>query len=246
MINTQVLINDALVMLDVKAIGEGVDNDAVELAVRTLNDLLQTWSINPEINPHIYTAEFDAPILDTNPYLTSGITNPANDIPVDIAQLTSVKLSLGQIVYNLIEIPYTQYLSLSLKNVHSTPRYYAFDYQYPQAKIYFHLLPAAGYAAQVIYKPAIATVRSASDNLQLPDWWRPALLWGLANSLTEYFPNAAYSGASKDLIYHSTNHLKAIKRRVMQANRIKVAPGYRSGSNARGTVFGTTFDKWSA
>lgn len=249
MFNVNELIDRALLMLDVKALGEDASYDAITLAKDSLNDILQCWSIDESLNPDTYTVTVDAPVTSSDkPYITVGASDPTNDIPQDIAVLQTVDLQLANIMYNMNEIAYREYVKLSLKNVKAVPRYYAFDYQYPVGKLYFHLLPHDGFKAIITYKPRLATLDSATDDIDMPDWWKPAMLWNLINELSQYFPSVdatGAGGASKDAIYKSRHYLDVIRRRNAKMNIVKVRPGYcTNNANRTGGIWTSPYNRF--
>lgn len=233
MINANTVINDALTLIGYTAFGEAPEAEASQLGARLLQGMLADWSIHENINPNIRVANVASPYNAGNgQYLTVGSADPTNDIPFDIMDIVNVQVSNGNLVFKLVQISYEEYMLLSMKNVGSIPQYYAFDYQEPQGKIYFHLANLSGYTAQVIYRPRLTQVVNNQTILNLDMSWQQALTYNLATRLYPALPGL--SGLDPQIIWVADNSLKHIKNRNTKMNMKKARPAFSSGGRGYG------------
>lgn len=227
------VINDALGLIGFISFGEAPEAEAAALASRTLQGMLADFSIRESVNPKITTVGLSTPFADGNIYATVGSADNGNDIPVDILDIVDVKIQIGQVMYNLVQISYDEYQGLSIKTAPAVPKYFAFDYQEPQGKIYFHLAPMSGLNVVVMYRPRLTQIVNNQTMIALDLYWQQALVYNLATRLYPFFPGPA--GLDPQIVYVAKSSLDHIKARNSKMNMKKARPGYitnRPGSNS--------------
>lgn len=160
-------------------------------------------------------------------------TNQHVDIyatPMDIEQ---VSFDLGGITFPCSKVSYTQYQQMSLKkNISTIPRWFAYDYQYPVAKLYVWPMWQAGMTARITATNMILEAKSQSE-LDLPAFYYKALVYNLATMLYTFYPTG---GLDPEVIYHAKASLEGIKRRNRKMHTPKAVSGYSPG-----TRFGSLF-----
>lgn len=219
------IINDALGLLGYISFGEAPEAEASQLAARTLQGMLAEFAIQDQINPKIVTTTIDGPFAVGNgQYITVGSANPANEIPFDIMDIVDVKVQMGQVVYNLAEITYEEYQARSLKLVPAVPTYFAFDYQEPDGKIYFHLGAMAGLKAIIMYRPRLTQIVNNQSVINLDLYWQQALTYNLATRLYPYLPGP--TGLDPQIIYIAKSSISHIRQRNSKMNMRKARPAY--------------------
>lgn len=230
MLSANTIINDALSLIGYVAFGEAPEAEAAQLGARTLQGMLADFSISGLINPKLRTATITMPFEEssTGTYMTVGSADVTNDIPFDIMDLIDVKLNLGPIVYNLEQISYEEYMALSLKTTPAVPRYFAFDYQEPQGKIYLYMSAMSGFTATVIYRPRLTQIVNNQSLIDLDLYWQQALVYNLATRLYPHLPGPA--GLDQNIIYFAKKSIEHIKDRNHKMNKHKAIPGYKSNN----------------
>lgn len=221
-------MKDAHALVGVTEYTDTVEGRTVTPAVRVLNSMLGSWSLDAYLNPKIGYRQVASSAL-TNGYITVGSANALNDIPDDIIEISKVTVSMGTLTYPALnKISFADYTAIPIKNITSIPYSFAFDYQDPLGKIYVYPLPNTSLSINVTYTPAMAVAQTASDTLDLPGWMYEALLYNLACRLAPIYP--AQGGIDMSLIKLASSAKSELRTRMSSAMNLKADSAYGNGS----------------
>lgn len=229
-INVAEILIDAASNVGVTEYTGQVSGQQAQMMTRLLNSILLDYSINEYMNYRKVTISVPATAMAKG-YLTVGSADPANDIPYDLAQITSVTINQpGQLTYpTLSEISYDDYLAIPIKYVQSIPEVWAFDYQDPLGKMFFNPLPLNYLTITVIARPLIARATSPTDTLTIPSWYQSALIYDLASRLSVVFPSVAGFNTSIGILAKGAR--EDVRRMISRSVHNKVNTGLNVGSN---------------
>lgn len=240
MIRANDVINNALYLIGVKAIGETVNADEAQICAEFLNNMLEEWATLDNINPKISVLDV---LSDGNASYTVGSADPTNDFPTDMMEIDSVTVLSGSIVYTLTQISYEEYLSISVKDITAIPTYFAFNYQDPLATISLYPKATSGLTIRVKYKPRFTQVVNNQTVILMDPMWKQCLTYNLATRIAPMYPDMA-KNLDNTIIYHAKASYSNMRKRVLKMNNTIARIGYHaSGSaNSAGQWYGSNFN----
>lgn len=150
------------------------------------------------------------------------------DIPVDFANIMSVQVDLGTVVYTPRIVSLEEYLSISVKQTQSTPMVFAYDFQKPIGKLYFWPKLLGNLKIRVIGQPTIEAVSNIQSTIELDESLYTAILFNLAAKLYPFLKREA--GIDKEIIYQAKTAVESLRSKMMIARSRHVAVPY-AGQN---------------
>ena len=191
MLSVYGMIQDALILTGALGVSDGDDlqENIGSLALRTLNGMLANWSTKDLVNYSQAVVTLNPPAQGTT-YLTlgtDGIITP--DSATRFIQIREIHIKQGTSVWTVPSGTYEEYDRCFAKLTQGIPQIFAYDYQFPVGKLYMWPVPLAGSTVDVIGIKSLAYATSVQGTLDLPDWWRDAIVYNLAVRLGPFIGN---------------------------------------------------------
>jgi hypothetical protein len=227
----QTVVEDVLALVGIAEDGGGGPPPEWQArTVRILNQLLGEWTLKFGINPKQTTiavtpSEPDRIIVGSNL-----LSSPAPDIGIELADIASLTIENGPVVYQTSRISLAEYEALSIKTVTSIPRVWAWDYQSPNSNIWLYPRPFASLVVRVTGTQKISAA-SSQNTIDLPDEYYKALVYNAAAMLYPYFPRDA--GIDQEIIYQARASLEGIRARNRRMRMGRAQSAYTTTSPAQ-------------
>lgn len=225
--NAYDLIRDALMLVGFAAFGEAPEAEAAQLAVRTLNNMLGEWSSKSIYNPRQFNGTV---VASGQPSITLG---PGGDISTNPTEITQVTLEMGTTVWTIGRRTLKEYERITVKQTPGIPSVVAWDRQDPVSTLYFWPVPYVGYTIRVIGFDSIPRLTVPQDDLDLPEIYSEAIVYGLAKRLLPFFPGLTDPNILPIIHGTAATALSGIKRlnNNMRSNRMVSDLGGGPGSS---------------
>lgn len=235
MIYADDVITDALMMIDVAAVGETPEAEWTQLGVRHLNGLFGQWQTKGIYNPLQVVGEFTTTAVTDVITIGYDVSDPLNpilgDIPVMFGDILDVQVQQGPVVYRLHKGPISEYFAKSVKNTVSIPNFYAYDYQTPIGKLYFYPKILSGLTVRVVGSKGIQLIKTSQEATVFDDIYYDALVYNLAASLYPYFKSEG--GLDKEIIYKAKASVEGLRAKSIAMKMKNMVNPYFSGSSDR-------------
>lgn len=213
------LISDALVLVGALGVSDGDDlNENVgNLALRQLNGMLAGWSVKDLINYSQTTITIPAP-TNGNTYVSFGSDGvTVTDSAIRLIQVKEVHIKMGVSVFVPQIVTFAEYDRAFTKQTTGIPQICAYDYQFPISKLYMWPIPLGNTTVDVIGVKELGYATSFQGTLDLPDWWRDAIVYNLAVRLGPFIGNPPDEQVSISAS-HSLSGIKQINNKMRTPN----------------------------
>lgn len=193
-LSTADIINKALRYKGILGVDDGTADAGVSnMALGYLQSMLRTWSREGDKNYLILNETAPANFSSGKFYMSMGADADGNagDLATNPCRIYQVTAELGPAVYRVPVFSFEEYEQVPSKFAVGAPKFCAWDYGYPQGKLYFWPLPAAGYTIRVMGLPYLPIPKTAQDTLSLPDWYDEPLWLSLSAALDPVQPDAS-------------------------------------------------------
>lgn len=153
------------------------------------------------------------------------------NIPVNIANIQSIQVDLGSIVYQPRQVTLEEYLSISVKDTTAPPTVYAWDFQQPISKLYFWPKPLTNMNIRVVGSASIASIANTQSNIEIDQMYYTALLYNLATKIYPFLKRDA--GMDPQMIYLAKTSVSGLRSRTqaMRSRHVTVPYGGNSGAS---------------
>jgi hypothetical protein len=180
------LIEDALKKIHVLGSGQSMTGEQAQDALRSLNDLIESWSVEGGL---VYTQTRETFNLTSAASYTIGVGGDFNTTrPVEIV---SAYVTQGSTDYILSKYDQKQYSEISQKNIGGIPNLYYFDNNYPLSNIFLYPTPVGATTITLYSVKPITSFASVNDVISLPAGYRRALVYNLAVELAPNYERDA-------------------------------------------------------
>lgn len=162
------IVTDALLDLEVGAIGQQAKADLADLAVRHLNRIMKAWQLRDD-TPSFLKASQSLTLTTATSYTLN---------PVRPVRILSARLKRNGIETPMMRMTRDEYDDLPQKGVKGTPTQFYYDRQKEAALFYVwpSLAVAAGETIEITYEREFEDV-DINDTIDLPgEWWDAAVL----------------------------------------------------------------------
>lgn len=245
-INTAEIITKALRYKGILGVGDGgVPNaDDSSMALSFLQSILRSWSREAQNNYQTYNVSVPSTMSDSKFYMSLGADADGNagDFAVNPCRIDQVTAELGPAVYRMPILSLAEYEQQPSKFATGAPQFCAWDYGYPQSKLYFWPLAASGYTIRVMGLPYLPIPQTAQDVLSLPDWYDEPLWLSLAASLDPVTPDASRSLHPEEL-YRLKEAMSNLHRFCGQIRRPHFVTAY-PGRKSPGGLWTSQYSPW--
>lgn len=227
----QTVVEDVLALCGIAEDGGGGPPPEWQArTVRVLNQLLGEWTLRFGFNPKQLTFTVTPTQPDRIIIGTDLTTIPAPDIEMELADITSITIENGPVVYQTSRINLAEYEAITVKTVTSIPRVWAWDYQSPNSNIWLYPRPFSSLVVRITGTQRIDAV-SSQATIDLPDEYYKALVYNAAAMLYPYFPRDA--GIEKEIIWQARSSLEGIRARNRRMRMGKAVSAYTSSQPAQ-------------
>lgn len=222
----QTVVEDVLALVGIAEDGGGGPPPEWQArCVRILNQLIGEWTLRFGFNPKQTTIAVTPSEPDRIIVGSDTLANPAPDIPFEMADIVSVTIENGPVVYQTSRMNLAEYEAISVKTITSIPRVWAWDYQTPNSNIWLYPRPFSSLVVRVTGTQKI-NLASSQSTLDLPDEYYKALVYNAAAMLYPYFPRDA--GIDQEIIYQARASLEGIRARNRRMRMGKAVSAYTS------------------
>jgi hypothetical protein len=176
------IITDALLDLEVGAIGEEADATLAAHAVRTLNRVMKMWQLD-DAAPSFLKASYTLTLTTAASYSL---------VPERPIRILSARLKRSGIEIPMIRLSRDEYDMLPVKTTTGLPTQFYYDRQKEDALLYVWpvLATATGETVEITYEREFEDV-GINDTIDLPgEWWDVAVLQ-LASRLVHAYGSEA-------------------------------------------------------
>ncbi len=227
----QTVVEDTLALVGIAEDGGGGPPPEWQArCLRVLNQLLGEWTLRFGINPKQTTIAVTPSQPDRIIVGSDLTTTPAPDIEIEMADIVSLTIENGPVVYQTSRINLAEYEAITVKTVTSIPRVWAWDYQSPNSNIWLYPRPFSSLVVRITGAQKI-DLASSQATIDLPDEYYKALVYNAAAMLYPYFPRDA--GIDKEIIWQARAALEGIRARNRRMRMGKATSAYTSSTNAQ-------------
>ncbi len=171
------LIYDALQKINVVGVGQNLNAEDEQSAFRTLNDILESWSVEGGL---VFNQTEDTFNLVNNQQ--SYTVGPGGDFdttkPFEIKALYT---TIGTTTYTATQYGEADWASIVDKNDSTgIPEVYFYNNNEPLADIRFYPIPTSVSTVTILSRKAITAFANVNESLALPPGYRRALVHNLA------------------------------------------------------------------
>lgn len=171
------LIYDALKKIHVVGIGQNLTSEQEQSALRSLNDLLSSWSVEGGL---VYTQTQETfNLTNGQQKYTIGSGGDFNTVrPFDI---TAMYTTIGQTDYTCVPYGESDWAKLTDKQTaNGIPDIYYYDNNFELGNIYFYPIPTSVTTVTIFSRKPLESFASINDVVNIPAWYRRALVFNLA------------------------------------------------------------------
>jgi len=171
------LIYDSLKKIHVVGVGQNLTAEQEQSALRTLNDLMASWSVEGGL---VYTQTKETfNLVNGQQSYTIGVGADFNTAkPFDIKALYT---TIDTTDYTADAYGETEWAKLQDKNTaNGIPEIYYYDNNFDTATIYFYPKPTSVTTVTMFSRKPLTAFASINDTVDLPSGYRRALLFNLA------------------------------------------------------------------
>lgn len=171
------LIYDALKKIHVVGVGQNLTAEQEQSALRSLNDMLSSWSVEGGL---VYTQTKETfNLVSGQQTYTIGAGGDFNTVrPFDI---TALYTTIGATDYTATSYGETEWAAIQDKDsATGIPEVYYYDNNFETGRIYFYPKPTGVTTATIFSRKPITSFTSINDTVNLPSGYRRALLYNLA------------------------------------------------------------------
>lgn len=207
------LVTGAYSLLGVLASGETLSAEDANTGLTLLNNMLDSWNTE---RLNIYSVQDHTATL-SGQTLTIG---PGEDIDVDrpIRLDERCFTRLNNIDYSMRVVNGNQYASLVLKTLTSSYPFYVFyDADAPTGTLYFWPQPPSPVEVHIRLWKQLPQFTSISDTADLPQGYRRAIIFSLAEELAPQFRNL-----DQNIVRIAAKARRNIKRANLQDNMLNM------------------------
>lgn len=182
------LIYDALSKINVVGIGQPLNAEDEQAAFRTLNDLLESWSVEGGL---VYTqTEETFNLVSGQQDYTIGVGGEFNTVqPFEIVALTT---KLGDSEYTATQYGETDWAAIQDKaDSAGIPEVFYYNNNSPIGTIKFYPIPTGVTSTTIFSRKAITSFTSINNTVELPAGYRRALVYNLAVELAPSYEKEA-------------------------------------------------------
>jgi hypothetical protein len=173
----------------------------------------------------------DASKLVTVAYHWRPSTSTHADIAEQPNNIISLSYELGNIVYPLTRLSYSEYQALSLKQQVSTiPQFFAFDFQFPNPTCWIWPMATSGTTARVVLSRAYLSATDGSE-LDVPDYMYKYLVYNLTTQIYTSYP--VPGGLDSEIMYHARESAGNLRSYMARQNMQKARGNYHRASSNR-------------
>lgn len=227
----QTVVEDVLALVGIAEDGGGGPPPEWQArCVRILNQLIGEWTLRFGFNPKQMTIAVTPSERDRIIVGSDLTTTPAPDIGIEMADIASLTIENGPVVYQTSQISLAEYEAITVKTVTSIPTVWAWDYQSPNSNIWLYPRPFSSLVVRVTGTQKI-NLASSQSTLDLPDEYYKALVYNAAAMLYPYFPRDA--GIDQEIIYQARASLEGVCSRNRRMRMSKARSAYSSPQNAQ-------------
>lgn len=202
MTTVSTLVYDAMYAARVLGQDETPTSADVQLVLRRLNRMLDSWS-NEKQMIFLNDSETFTLTAGQQAYSTSLL---AEGRPINI---NSMRLNLNGIDYPVSQIDQQKWNAIPIKSVSSIPVWFYYDGAMPNAQMFFYPVPFAAFTAYIYCQRPLAGALTLTDTLTMPQGYEAAIVAGLA---ADIWPSFKAGDVPKALIAERTQTRAVLKR----------------------------------
>lgn len=223
--------HDLIVMarekIGIHAAEEPIANEEIVSARRHLNAMLKAWAAGGVSFTHMTEGSLTLVQADKDYVFGSG--GDFTTVPVDI---TDVRITRDSIDLPMIELSREEYYALPNKASQGRPTQWFYDRQRAGGTLYVWPVPdASAGTLKFTYRRVIYDMDANADDLDLPQEWYEAVVYGLADRLAENY-GLTQTAAGQRVAQKAQMALQEIKEfdTGEGAGSLRIMPGtgYRS------------------
>jgi hypothetical protein len=171
------LIFDALKKIHVVGVGQNLTDEQAQSAFRSLNDLLDSWSVEGGL---VFTHTQETfPLVNGKQTYTIGSGGDFDTVKPFL--IKSAYTTIGTTDYHVDAYAETEWAKITNKVTSSgIPEIYYYDNNDPLATMYLYPIPTSVSTITLFTRKPIAAFASINDTVDLPEGYRRALVYNLA------------------------------------------------------------------
>lgn len=171
------LISDAYVNSGVLGLGQSIENTELSFALRQLNKLIESLSLD-SLWPWTFTSATFNTVANDGVYTIGSAGDIVSARPI---QIEAMQVLFGGVYYPVKEVDNVDYWnSIISTTAGGVPKFFRYQSDYPSGTIEIYPLPDQVYSLTVRYKTQISEF-GINDVLALPPGYQSALEYGLAS-----------------------------------------------------------------
>lgn len=220
-------IKSSLSMLGVLALGEQVDGEVAADALRILNNMIDSWTLD-----RLYIVTVQDHTLSVSPGTSSVTIGPGQQI--DVARPVKLEdrafFRFTNLDYPMQQMDLQQYNEITIKSLSTTyPSYYYYDANFPTGTIKFWPVPVQTCELHLPLQVQLQEFADLTTDYAFPPGYNRLITLGLALELA---PN--YRPVSADLMRNYQAARRAVQRINLRVPNLITPPWVMRGADKRG------------
>lgn len=205
------LIDNALLLLNISAIGDSISAEEMQATKTTLNMMLDSWNNQHASLYYVVNSSFSLTANDGSYTIGPSGADLTATRPLRIdSAFTRLPGQANPVDYQMSQLTNQQYQDLILKNVGTSyPTHYLYTPTFPNGTLYLYPVPSVTLELHLSMWQQLIQVTALTDSISLPPGYARAILYNLAYELAPYYGREL--GMSHPITMTAKNSLDVIK-----------------------------------